>query len=161
SAAGRPLVRVTRVRSGCAWRQRVQTGDNVTEHRGIKGLRALGVVTSILFLAGCEESEQPRREGVSIRRKGDRTLLRFVSGNTLKGARLENDQLGGADLARQDATGAKLHNTNLQEADLHETILSGADLSGATLTGANLRAAKLDHANLDTAELTHADLAGA
>jgi len=71
----------------------------------------------------------------------------------IRGARLDNAQLGYANLRD-----AQLQDANLYHADLRLTILAGAQLQGADLRGAQLQGAKLGGAQLPGVELISAQL---
>ena len=99
----------------------------------------------------------------------------------LRGANLENADLGGANLSRADLRAARLVGANLFRANLRSahleladlrranfgaTDLSEADLGGAILLNTSLRGARLSRANLaaaqvEGAKLDRADLSGA
>jgi len=100
-------------------------------------------------------------------------ILGMKEGINLRGAKLQETNLGsaalrGADLRFADLHGAYLGYAKLQEADLgyadlqgaylFYAKLQGAELGGVNLQGAYLRDAKLQGANLRFADLQEADL---
>ena len=101
-----------------------------------------------------------------------------VSGQSLEGLRLPNENLSGlfardkvlsdcdfsyADLHDSDLTGSQLHRSRFRSADLSNASLRdvrahGADFSYAVLDGANLAGARLVDANFTGASLEGVDL---
>jgi len=86
---------------------------------------------------------------------------RDFRGASLRGANLEEVNLGGALLVRANLVGANLVRANLRGANLEEVNLRGANLREADLGGALLVRANLVRANLVRANLIRANLIGA
>jgi len=84
----------------------------------------------------------------------------YLSGKSLNGAELQNQDLVGANLQ-----GASLRGAHLEDADLGDANLFGADMTGAHLIGATFKNADLRGANFNQAEMAiqpgRADFGGA
>jgi len=79
----------------------------------------------------------------------------------MREAFLREAELYKADLSRTILYKATLNKTNLREANLREAFLHGANLNEADLTGADLSGADLSGADLIVTEMSSADLRGA
>lgn len=89
--------------------------------------------------------------------------LGWLSGGSLRGARLMEADLRGANLWQADLRGVRLTNAdlrgaNLMDADLRIGILWNVDLKEANLIRSNLRSADLSGANLEGSLMMEANL---